>query len=283
MKSPLTFLAAILAIPFFAAVAGAEDLCARLAGRVEGLDAGGCREHRLLSSGHLSVEGTSLLFKDYAPPGREPRGRILVIGGIHGDEHSTVSLVFRWMERVERQGPGSFHWRFIPLLNPDGLLRTDSRRGNARNVDLNRNFQPKQGHGAALQYWNDRGRDPRRYPGPAPFSEPETRYVARTIASFQPDVIVALHAPYGLLDFDGPPAPPRRLGPLSLKLLGTYPGSLGNYAALQLGIPVITIELPSSRRLPPSKEVSNLWADLLKYLVRRLPAEKRTLTAWEQR
>lgn len=268
--------------PWAPLLQGGEDLCGRLGARLEKFDPQGCRQRGLLSSGYLSVEGTSLLFRDYPPqPGQALRGRILVIGGIHGDEYSAVSLAFRWMENLERQGSGAFHWRFIPLLNPDGLLRADSQRGNARNVDLNRNFQPKQGHTAALRYWHDRGRNPRLYPGPAPFSEPETRFIARTISSFDPDIIIAVHAPYGLVDFDGPPSAPRRLGSLHLKLLGTYPGSLGNYAALQLGIPVVTVELPFSRRLPPPAEVSAMWGDLLAYLGRRLPSGQGTMTAWE--
>lgn len=283
LSSVLPLAALLFATAPAAGAAVAEDLCSRIGAKLGSVTAEACRDRALHSSGHLSVEGAPLLVRDYPPhPGRESRGRILVIGGIHGDEYSSVSIVFRWMEALDRDGSGLFHWRIVPLLNPDGLLRRDSRRGNARNVDLNRNFNPLEGGGAALGYWNERtGRDSRRYPGPAPLSEPETRFVAETIAAFRPDVIVAVHAPYGLIDFDGPPAPPRRLGHLNLNLLGTYPGSLGNYAGLQLGIPVVTVELPSARRMPSSREVSAIWSDLLSYLDRRLPPGSGTMTAGE--
>ena len=69
-----------------------------------------------------------------------PLGRILVIGGIHGDEYSSVSVVFKWMDILNIHHSGLFHWHFIPLSNPDGLLQPSSQRQNARGVDLNRNF-----------------------------------------------------------------------------------------------------------------------------------------------
>lgn len=282
IASLFSFLAFLLA-SIFSGAAAADDLCGRVGAKLGSVTAQGCRERALFPSGHLSVEGASLLARDYPlHPGGKPRGRVLVIGGIHGDEYSSVSIVFRWMEALDRDGAAPFHWRIIPLLNPDGLLRRDSRRGNARNVDLNRNFMPLEGEGSALRYWAERTRrDPRRYPGPYPMSEPETRFAAETIAAFRPDVIVAVHAPYGLVDFDGPPSPPRRLGHLNLDLLGTYPGSLGNYAGVQLGIPVVTVELPSAGRMPSPREVSAIWSDLLSYLDRRLPPAEGTVTAGE--
>lgn len=36
--------------------------------------------------------------------------------------------------------PAPVHWRFIPVLNPDGLLAPKPTRVNAGGVDLNRNF-----------------------------------------------------------------------------------------------------------------------------------------------
>ncbi|MBE0597401.1 MAG: succinylglutamate desuccinylase/aspartoacylase family protein, partial [Desulfuromonadales bacterium] len=197
---------------------------------------------------------------------------ILILGGIHGDEYSSVSIVFKWMEILDRQHPGLYHWKVVPLLNPDGLLRPAPRRGNARNVDLNRNFSPLGDPGASLRYWQEHTRrDPRRYPGPMPLSEPETVFVTHLIDEFRPDLIIAVHAPYGIIDFDGQITAPQRLGRLHLHLLGTFPGSLGNYAALQLRIPVVTIELPSAGRLPSPQEISAIWHDLGTWLAKNLP------------
>lgn len=251
-----------------------ESLCARIGAKLGSVTTEGCLERDLVPSGHFSVENTPIALKEYPPsPDRPPLGRILLLGGIHGDEYSSISIVFRWMEILDRHHSGMFHWKIVPLLNPDGLLRPTSRRGNARNVDLNRNFHPTEGTGDPLIYWQDRtGRDPRRFPGPKPLSEPETRFAAELIDSFAPDVIVAVHAPYGIVDFDGPPQAPNRLGHLHLHLLGTFPGSLGNYAGLHLGIPVITIELPHAGIMPSPREVGTIWSDLVGYLGTRLPA-----------
>ena len=70
------------------------------------------------------------------------------------------------------------------------------------------------------------------------------------MASFKPHLIVAIHAPYGVLDFDGPSVPPSKLGRLYLDQVGIFPGSLGNYGGVHKGIPVVTIELPNSLRTP---------------------------------
>ncbi|EGG95086.1 peptidase M14, carboxypeptidase A [gamma proteobacterium IMCC1989] len=61
-----------------------------------------------------------------------------------------------------------------------------------------------------------------------------------------------------------------------MKLLrsGTYPGSLGNYAGVDLNIPVITIELASAGTLPPSGEVRRMWIDLVRWLKREVPKQR---------
>lgn len=104
-------------------------------------------------------------------------------------------------------------------------------------------------------------------------SEPETKAIVEVIDSFKPDVIVSVHAPFHLLDFDGETDAdaPKKLGPLELQLLGTYPGSLGNYAWLKLKIPVITLELPSSEVMPAQAELDSIWTDLVNWLQDDLP------------
>jgi hypothetical protein len=218
------------------------------------------------------VQGLPLLWRDFpATPTRADPQRILLIGGIHGDEFSSVSIIFQWMQRLQADRRQPFHWRVMPLLNPDGLMRVPETRTNARGVDLNRNFPTPEWDRTALPFWAERtGRDPRRYPGPAPESEPETRWLLRQIEQFRPHVIISVHAPYGVLDYDGPHEPPRRLGFLTLHLLGTYPGSLGNYAGLYLGVPVVTLELPHAGLMPTRAQSARLWSDLVAYLEQNL-------------
>ena len=92
--------------------------------------------------------------------------------------------------------------------------------------------------------------------------------------SFKPNLIVSIHAPYGVLDFDGPSVPPSELGRLYLDQVGIFPGSLGNYGGIHKGMPVVTIELPSASSVPQSAEVRQMWMDLLRWMTERLKPVK---------
>jgi hypothetical protein len=174
--------------------------------------------------------------------------------------------------RLADQEKQPFHWRVVPCLNPDGVLSGVSRRVNARGVDLNRNFPTPDWDSKAVAYWKEKTKsDQRRFPGKKANSEPETQWLASQIKTFRPNAIVSIHAPYGVLDFDGPRTPPKRLGFLNLSELGTYPGSMGNYAGNFLGIPIITIELPHSEASPTVAQSGKIWSDLLQWLEKSLP------------
>lgn len=226
-----------------------------------------------------SVNGRDILLHDHTPP-QQPVARVLVVGGIHGDELTSVSIVFRWIERLKNM-PGEaarYQWRVIPLLNPDGLLAKPPTRVNARGVDLNRNFPTDNWSREATHYWSvSTRRDPRRFPGRAARSEPESSWLHNEIETFRPDVIISVHAPYNVLDFDGPPKgipPPLRFGPLKLHQLGVYPGSLGNFGGLKAGIPVVTLELPHALEMPGDKELAQVWHDMQGWLKRNLVDRK---------
>jgi hypothetical protein len=201
--------------------------------------------------------------------------RVLVLGGIHGDELSSTSVVLHWLALARQPMPPTLprpvHWRFIPLLNPDGTLAKPPRRSNANGVDLNRNFPTPQWDRDARIYWERRtGKDKRRWPGPRAASEPETRFLLEQMDRFRPQLIVSVHAPYGVLDFDGPAVPPSRLGRLYLDQVGIFPGSLGNYAGVHKNIPVVTVELPNALRTPLDAEMRQMWLDLLRWMADRL-------------
>ena len=170
--------------------------------------------------------------------------------------------------------PQPVHWRFVPVLNPDGVLAHPPRRVNASGVDLNRNFPTPNWEREAAHYWQVRTRkDPRRWPGPKPLSEPESRFLHDQMQQFRPHLIVSIHAPYGVLDFDGPSVPPSRLGRLYLDQVGIFPGSLGNYGGVHKGVPVVTIELPNAMRTPLDAEMRQMWLDLLRWMTTRLAGE----------
>ncbi len=113
----------------------------------------------------LSVEGRVLRAWRFGAGGAPP---LLVVGGVHGDEPSSVGAVAELGQRLQSgavvaSGPV---W-VVPRLNPDGLAR--GRKNSARDVDLNRNFP-------AANF--RRAHEPGYFPGAEPLSEPETAALA---------------------------------------------------------------------------------------------------------
>jgi protein MpaA len=127
----------------------------------------------------------------------------------------------------------------LPALNPDGLAR--GAKNNARDVDLNRNF--------AARNW--RAEHAAGYfPGAAPLSEPETRLLAELVDAHGVRGVVAVHAPFACVNYDGPAAAwagdvARACGwPARGDIGYPTPGSLGSWLGVDRGLPVLTLELP---------------------------------------
>ena len=87
------------------------------------------------------------------------------------------------------------------------------------------------------------------------------------MARFKPHLIVSIHAPFGVLDFDGPTVPPARLGRLYLDQVGIYPGSLGNYGGVHKGVPVVTV-FQVCRLV--AVLLRQMWIDLLRWMSERV-------------
>lgn len=256
---------------------GTVQVCSRAwLSRLPGIDRAQCLAAQLRPSGSLSHQGRTLYLRDVLPPTMghsDAPLRVLVVGAIHGDELTSAALALRWLALAQEGSLArAVHWRFIPVLNPDGLLALRPRRVNARGVDLNRNFATPNWAQEAPKYWEKRTRkDPRRWPGPAPLSEPETQFLQTQLDGFDPHLVVSIHAPYGVLDFDGPHDPPQRLGRLHLEKVGIFPGSLGHYGGIQQGLPVVTIELEHALQMPREGEIRAMWNDLLDWMDSRQP------------
>jgi len=260
-----------------------QQECTRIGNKLGSVSIQDCLKNQLSDTGARSVKQQAILMKEYPPllDKRKPIGRILVIGGTHGDEYAAVSIVFKWMNTLDKYHSGLFHWHVVPLLNPDGLLlHRPSRRMNDNGVDLNRNMPTPDWYKASTAYWEQTGHDPRHFPGNAPLSEPESQWLYDEINHFKPDAIITVHAPYGLLDFDGPQPGPKKIGYLNLKSIGIFPGSLGNCAGIQHDIPVITIELPYAGVMPTKQQISGMWMDLIHWLRYNIP-KKVTTQAYE--
>jgi hypothetical protein len=165
------------------------------------------------------------------------------------------------------------------VVNPDGLLAKAPQRVNAKGVDLNRNFPTPGWQHDAPHYWLKRtNSDPRRYPGPSPLSEPESKWLMAEMERFKPHVIVSVHAPYGVLDFDGPATPPKRFGRLWFNRVGVFPGSLGNYSGAHKSVPVVTIELANAQAMPSKDEVRRIWQDMLGWIENNVQPKKMART-----
>ncbi len=192
--------------------------------------------------------------------------RVLVLALVHGDEPESAIVAKLWMERLLKIEPRS-SWRIIPVLNPDGYAARS--RLNSRGVDLNRNFPTKDWHSLALETWEKLAKkDPRRYPGTGPASERETACALQQIEEFKPDIVVAIHTPYGILDFDGPKDLELPKLFLPWVSLGHFPGSLGRYMWHDQSIPVLTIELKGQASLKSLDELDRLQ-DVSGYLALR--------------
>lgn len=161
---------------------------------------------------------------------------ILILAGIHGSEPAGTPLVERLAEHLQanRNLLTGKQVLLIPVANPDGL--SVGMRGNARGVDLNRNFEAA-------------NRENSRVYGMVGLSEPESRALHGLIVTYRPDRIVSIHQPLNCIDYDGQASNlARAMGSecdLPVRKLGARPGSLGAYAGETLGIPIITMELPS--------------------------------------
>ncbi|RZI43450.1 murein peptide amidase A [Herbaspirillum sp. HC18] len=278
LRHATALLALAACLPAYAApvtTASTADLCKRLTTRLPGVSVAQCQRSALSTTGAVSRNGFPILMRSI-PASRNGKQaepiRVLLLGGIHGDELTAAAIVFHWMQWLPTPEAREFHWHVAPIVNPDGLLASKPQRVNANGVDLNRNFPTPGWEQDAKRYWvKTTGSDPRRFPGQSPLSEPETRWLDEEMEHFKPHVIISVHAPFGVLDFDGPSKKaPRRFGRLYFSRVGVYPGSLGNYGGLHKNVPVITIELPNARTMPPQDEVRRIWQDMLAWISRSM-------------
>lgn len=114
---------------------------------------------------------------------RDARAKVLVVGCIHGTERAGLAVT-RALRRVTPPAGSAF--LVVDAINPDGCAR--GTRGNARGVDLNRNFP-----------WGWRRQSGIFASGPKPASEPETRAAMRLIDRERPRVTIWFHQHMSLI------------------------------------------------------------------------------------
>ena len=168
--------------------------------------------------------------------------RILVVGCIHGNEPGGIAIA---RQLVTSAPVAEVDLWVVPDLNPDGVRA--HQRGNARGVDLNRNFPYR---------WRSLGRrGDLHYAGPRPLSEPESQLAAALIKRVRPTLGIWFHQALAVVDdSEGPTAFERRYANdtgLPLRALPDYPGSAVGYENHLLGPTAFVVELPGGA-LPPS-------------------------------
>ena len=157
----------------------------------------------------------------------------LIIGVFHGDEPQGKFLI---EEYIKNNVTDSLS--FIPCLNPDGMQL--GQRTNANGVDLNRNFPTKNWE---LTKKNE------FFGGETPASEIETQFVIDIIQEYKPSLILTLHAPFKVVNYDGPAKEiAEKISkiikyPVEASIGYPTPGSFGTFAGIERQIPTITLEL----------------------------------------
>jgi protein MpaA len=176
-----------------------------------------------------------------------PRGEchLLIHAGIHGEEPETTYALSRALRQLTEPPE---HCAVVLAANPDGITR--GTRGNARGVDLNRNFPSKDWRPGTVTHRStieDRS-DILLSTGEAPASEPETQALLSLIRDLNPRAVVALHAPLACIDDANASALGHRLAqrtgmPLVRDVGYPTPGSFGSWGS-DNGVAVVTYEFP---------------------------------------
>ncbi len=226
----------------------------------------------------LSPEGNPLIFQAFNSKVTNATTTLFMCT-VHGDELVTAYMCVRLVKDILFDNPEKYENANIviaPIVNPDGFLAKTQTRTNSNGIDLNRNFPTKDWEEHALSSWQrvkkkDRQR---RFPGDKANSEIETQFQIWLLETFKPDKVVSIHSPYGFLDFDvtantlnqhfiyvsqETKALAYNMGKQSRNFpvvdFKFFPGSLGNYAGNERGIPTFTIELSDNR----PENASNYW------------------------
>lgn len=232
-----------------------------------------------------SVEGRPLTAYTYG----EGETELLFVGGIHGGyEWNSVFLAYRMMDYLEANPgtiPANVAVTIIPSANPDGLYKvvgvegrftvedvpdapntTGIGRFNAKNVDLNRNFDCK---------WQSEStwRGKKVNAGLTAFSEPEAKAIRDFVIATEPKAAVFWHSKANTVYAS---ECEKGILPVTLELMKTYAiaasyGQVKKFDAYpitgdvegwlaSIGIPAITVELETHDRTDWERNLAGVLA-----------------------
>ncbi|MGE3684553.1 MAG: M14 family zinc carboxypeptidase [Bdellovibrionales bacterium] len=176
--------------------------------------------------------------------------RVILLGGVHGDEREGVEACLGLAQRWSVSFPFRLQVFLVPALNLDGVIR--AQRTNARGVDLNRNM--------ATNDWSSECPTPRYNPGPFANSEPETRALIQLLEDTKPALVISMHSWHPLLNINGDCGREAQViaqwtGYTIKDSIGyPTPGCLGTYCGLERDMPTLTYEI---ERGLPTREILN--------------------------
>ena len=250
--------------------------------------------------GH-SVEGRNIDAYTY-PPRHQASGKgekhLIFVGGIHGGyEWNSVVLAYKFIDYLDAAPediPANLKVTVIPSANPDGVYKvvgkdgrfastdvaTDkqilaSGRFNAREVDINRNFdcnwKPK-------SLWQTKIVSA----GEAPFSEPEAATIRNFVLENNPTAVIFWHSQSGSVYASKCEA---GILPETLNIMEAYARASG-YSAVEtfdaykttgdsegwlasIGIPAITVELKTHETVEWEQNLAGIKALFKYYLEKR--------------
>lgn len=207
----------------------------------------------------FSISSQNVPILAYEFGNKEPL--LLILSLVHGDETegfiATNSLINDFIKDY------SFKQKIIivPYFNIDGFI--NKTRGNANNVDLNRNLPTND--------WSKNFIKKKYYPGLSPASEIENQKLIEFINNRNIKMILSLHSWNPLINVNGNCFKEAKILAEHTKYeikedIGyPTPGSLGTFCGLERNIPTITYEM--QRGALPS-EIINIHVTAIKKLIK---------------
>jgi hypothetical protein len=132
-------------------------------------------------------------------PGDNEKTRAFYVFGIHGREYISSETALKFLTTMCDNSPRSktilknIEFKILPIANPIGRGKVEKgescvdQRKNAKNVDLNRNFDIMWEQGSNLG-------DAEDFHGAGAFSEPESQVIRDIGDTFKPKVFVDVHS-----------------------------------------------------------------------------------------